>query len=355
LRVAGDEPGIGSVNAGPFSVDIEVPPGLGIFLQAYAFTDNPPVHATLDIPGWVDFGYGLLPSEIDAQVIDAAQHAVISSSGTRDPALSTATSMWLPGKFGGRGKWFEELRGRLGHRVDAVRHVLLSSLKAPIGTRSDVSTSHASREEVPRHWDGVRFEALRQARGLSLSDLAVAATALDESLPRVSRDHIHRFEHGSTPRVPQLVERLDMALGADGRSCTIQTSATRVTSTVTEVAFPSYWIGPIWVQFLAVAPVVDVRARLTWKPWHKGLILRDGVVVTTRKSTRNQQALRVEAPEGWNVVAGVGVHPRAIDVNDGWGLVTPEAAFETLAHYYKVLEQALRHTAETPEQRSSSE
>ena len=38
------------------------------------------------------------------------------------------------------------------------------------------------------------------------------------------------------------------------------------------------------------------------------------------------------------------LHPRAVDVQDGWGLVTTEAAFEALGHSYGILEQAMRHT-----------
>lgn len=50
------------------------------------------------------------------------------------------------GKFGGRGKWFEEVKRRLSHRIESTRQVLLASVKAPIGTRCDLSKSRASRE-----------------------------------------------------------------------------------------------------------------------------------------------------------------------------------------------------------------
>lgn len=355
LRVEGDQPGVARVEAGPFALDVDVPPSTGVFVQAYAFTDNPPVHVTMDLAGWVDFGYGIVPPQIGAAAVDAVEHGVIGARPSSDPALVMATGVWLPGKFGGRGRWFEELKRRLGHRIESTRQVLLASVKAPIGTRVDLSRCHASRGNVPRWWEGTRYEALRLARGLSLSDLAETASALDDTLPKISRDHIYRFEHDVTPRLPQLAERLDMALGADGRTCTIEVPSSRVEPTVIEIDFPSYWIGPVWVQFLTSEDVGTAdtqdpadyrnsRGRLVWKPWHKSLLLRDGVVVTTRKSAKGQRPLRVESPPGWNVIAGVGVHPRAVDVQDGWGLVTTEAAFEALGHYYSILEQAMRHT-----------
>lgn len=365
LRVDGEQSTTARVEAGPFALDVQVPPGSGVFVQAYAFTDNPPVHVVMRHAGWVDFGYGLVPPQIGVVVVDAAAGAVIGSRPLPDPALKMATGLWLPGKFGDGGRWFEELKRRLGHRVESTRQALLAAVKGPVGTGSDLRRSHASRASVPQRWDGPRYEALRQARGLSLSDLAKASTILDERLPPVSRDHIHRLEHGATPRLPQLPERLDMALGADGRTCTIEVPSRRVGATTIEIDFPSYWIGPVWVQFLASkdtgtdtgtdteAPATDppgspsetgTRGKLIWSPWHKSLWLRDGVVVTTRRHAKNQKALRVVSPPGWSVVAGVGAHPRAVDVNEGWGLVSNEAAFAALRHYYTVLEQALRHT-----------
>ena len=358
LRVEGDRSSVARIEAGPFAVDVDVPPGTGVFVQAYAFTNNPAIQVTMNLEGWVDFGYGAVPPQIGTVVVDAVEHAVIGARPSSDPALMMATNLWLPDKFGGRGKWFDELKRRLGRRIPT-RRALLAAVKAPIGTRSDLSRFPASRGDVPQWWEGTRYEALRVARGLSLSDLAEAASALDGTLPKISRDHIYRFEHGVTPRLPQLAERLDMALGADGRTCTVEVPFSRVDPTTIEFDFPSYWIGPVWVQFLAskdagtadqhsLANSKNNQARLVWRPWHKSLLLRDGVVVTTRKSAAGQQPLRVESPPGWIVNAGVGAHPRAVDVQEGWGLVTTESAFQALGHYYGILEQALRHTKTTP-------
>lgn len=364
LRVQSKQSTVARVEAGPFAVDVEVPAGSGVFVQAYAFTNNPPVHVTLAHRGWADFGYGIVPPQIGVPIVDAAADAVIGPRQLPDPALLTATKVWLPGLFGSHDRWFDELKMRLGHRVESTRQTLLAAAKGPFGTGSDLRGSHASREDVQRRWDASRFETLRLARGLSLSDLADASSALDQTLPTISRDHIHRFEHGATPRVPQFVERLDMALGADGQTCTVAVDSTRVGPALIDVNFPSFWIGPVWIQFLApqskgtvgirserndLRPVkTGAKARLTWKPWHKSLLVRDGVVVTTRKAAVNQRPLRVEFPPGWNVIAGVGVHPRAVDVNEGWGLVTTEAAFDSLRHYYGILDQALRHTRNAP-------
>ncbi|MEH0931438.1 helix-turn-helix transcriptional regulator [Micromonospora sp. CPCC 205558] len=345
LRVAGGQPGVARIDAGPFRLDCEVPAGEGVFVQAYAFASNPAVIVRLDRPGWVDFGYGVLPTNIGTDVIDAVRFAVVGPRGPLDHALAQASRAWLPHEFGGSDRWFDNLKqhfGHFGHRVEVARHAVLAAMKAAVSTGIDVSSVDASRDGVPQHWGSERYRRLRVARGLSLSDLAQLTSALDPDLSAVTKDHLHRLEHGSAPRIPDLVERLDMALGADGRTCTAEVTAIQEVDRGVEITFPSYWVGPVWVQFLRFGKATESRARLIWSPWHKNLKLCDGVVVTTRRSEPTNAPLRIDLAAGWHVRAGVGVHPRAIDVNEGWGLVSRDMAFATLAHYFKVLEAAFR-------------
>lgn len=343
LRVPGDRSGTAHLDAGPFRVDCEVPAGTGLFLQAYAFASNPAVRVRVEGGGWVDFGHGILPTGIGAPVVDATDVAVIGPRGELDQALVVASRSWLPHeKYEGKSGWFTTLKKHLGDRVEVARNALSAAAKAVVSTKSDVSASPASLDEVPRHWGGEQYRRLRHARGLSLSDTAELASDLDVSLPRVTRDHIHRFERGAKPRVPQLVERLDTVLGADGRTCAAEATSIETGGRFADITFPSYWVGPVWVQFLCGGKAEDDSATLLWSPWHKHLALRDGVVVTTRRSEPSMSPLRVKLPSGWRVRAGVGVHPNAVDVNEGWGLISREVGFPVLAHYFSVVEQAMR-------------
>ena len=325
---------------GPFSVSVDVPARTGVFLQARAFVANPPVRVTLDDAGWVDFGYGLLPSRLSAPVVEANQSSLIGPRGDLDPALAQARGWWLASEFG-RG-WFAELRHRLGARVDAVREVVTSKIRDGLGAPTDLRDAAASRDSVARHWDGHRYERLRVARGLSLDSAAALANRLKPARP-VSRDSIHRLETAAAtrPSNDQLPSLLDTVYRADGRTCCTAVPA-RPEGRRTVVEFPEYWVGPVWVQFLRRSGPVHGDAQLRWAPWFKPLRVRDGTVVTCRRSERSSKPLEVRLPEGWDVLAGVGVHDLAIDVNEGWGFIDIAAARAALTRYWSVLEEVMR-------------
>ncbi|PRY35084.1 helix-turn-helix domain-containing protein [Umezawaea tangerina] len=341
VRVKGDKHRIVYVDAGPFRAEQKVQPGAGVFLQAHAFAPNPPVHVQIEGEGWADFGKGVLPPDIGAPVVNAIDIAVIGPRDTPDYALVMAGKSWLPyTKYKGMPTWFAALKERLGDQVERARTALVSAARAVVSMKTDVSSMPASLDEVPRHWGGEPYRRLRDARGLSLQDIAELATKLDASLPPVTKDHVHRLEHGSTPRVPQLVERLDAVLGADGRTCTVEVTDVQATGRLTAITFPTYWIGPVWVQFLRTGQTEDNNATLLWSPWRKKLTLCHSVVVTTRRAEPAQPPLRVDLPPGWEVRAGVGVHPRAVDVQVGWGLINVDLGSAALGRYFAVMKQA---------------
>ncbi|MFI6072662.1 helix-turn-helix transcriptional regulator [Actinoplanes sp. NPDC051343] len=343
IRIPGDRPVNAEVDAGPFRAEFSVPPGDGVFLQAYAFATNPAVHVAIETGGWVAFGYGELPADLGAEILDAANFAIVGPRGSLDPALMAATHRYLPDKFG-RKAWFETLRRRFGDRVLVAREALSHVLQKRLDDNVDVSAAVASRDEVARHWGGELYKHLRIARGLSLNDLAEEASRQDPSLPAITRTHVNRLEEGGMPRVPQLLERLDRALDADGRTCAVELDpdAMRVVGQgLVDLHFPSYWIGPVWLQFLRSSRAAGDRVELIWRPWRKSVTVRDGVVATTRRAEPGMAPLRVKLPSGWNLRAGVGSHPRAVDVNEGWGLL-PHLTFETLSYYLGILERAMR-------------
>jgi transcriptional regulator with XRE-family HTH domain len=342
IRIPGGQPGTAQVDAGPFRVDCEIPAKTGLFLQAHGFTPNPPVHVRVDGGGWVDFGHGILPRDIGAQVVNAVDIAVVGPRGELDNALIVASKLWLPHRrFPNDPGWFTTMTKEFGHQVERAKTALARAARAAVSSKTDVSSSPVSLEEVPRHWGGDRYRQLREARGLSLQDAAELASELDLALVPITKDHVYRLERGATPRVPQLVERLDSVLGADGRTCTAEVKEIHTTGGIAEIAFPPYWVGPIWVQFLRSGHSEKNNAALLWSPWRKDLALCDGVVVTTRRSEPSMPPLRVELRSGWRVRAGVGAHPRAVDVQEGWGLM-PADGFAALARYFSVLEQVLR-------------
>lgn len=337
----------GHLDVGPFRLEFEVPPGDGVFIQSFAFASNPAVHVHLETPGWVDFGRGLVPNELGVPVVVAVDYAVMGPGAARDPAMSAVTRAVLEERFGRKPGWFEEFKATAGRRVEVGRQLLTRTLKAPFGTSADLTADPPATALSAQRWSGDRYARLREARGLSLVDAADLATQLDPGLPHVTKDHVHRLEQGSTPRVPQLIERLDMVYRADGRSCTVQIDAVHeVRPGHVEVRFPSYWIGPVWVQFLRAEPGDISVARLTWRPWRKHVRLVHDAVVTCRRSVTAAAPLAVDVPQGWRVTAGVGVHPKAIDVNEGWGFVDPTAAKQALTYYYEIVLQAIRGAGE---------
>ncbi|MFD5830523.1 helix-turn-helix domain-containing protein [Lentzea sp. NPDC060358] len=340
LRTADGRPGTAQVIAGPFMADCEIPAEDGVFLQVYASAPNPAVHVRIDGGGWADFGAGVIPANIGARVLNAVDLAVVGSRDNPDNALVVAARSWLPHtEYKGQSGWFALMKERLGEQAERTRTTFAAAAKAVVSTRTDVSAVPASLDEVQRHWGGDSYRRLREARGLSLKDTADLASKLDTSLPQISKDHVRRLELGSAPRVPQLLERLDATLGADGRTCTVEVTGIETTGGFTKVTFPTYWIGPVWVQFVCIGQAKDNSATLLWSPWCKTLTLSHGVVVTTRRSEPSQPPLRIKLPTGWEIRAGVGVHPRAVDVQTGWGLINADLGIAALRRYFAVVRQ----------------
>ena len=77
----------GFMDAGPFRLDLEVPPADGVFIQAYGFASNPAVHVRLDAPGWVDFGRGKIPAGLGVPIVDAVDFAIMGPGADPRPGV----------------------------------------------------------------------------------------------------------------------------------------------------------------------------------------------------------------------------------------------------------------------------
>ena len=356
-RTPGPKPVAAFVDAGPFRLEFEVPPGDGVFIQAHAFASNPAVTVHLGEPGWVDFGMGVVPTDLGVPVVPAIDFAIMGPAAVSDPALSAAYRHLLKDRFGADAGWFERFKATAGRRVEVARRFLTQSARATVSAASDLTAAQRA-EDVEQGWGGPAYARLREARGLTQADAVreVSDLEVDQALAAganggrsvsapISDDQLSRFEAGRSPRVPQLRERLDMVYRADGRTCFPPVTVRASGQGRFEAVFPSYWIGPVWVRFTPPAGVeltAVVRAVLVWKPWRKTLKLNHDVVVTCRRSDLESDPLIVDAPAGWAVSAGVGAHPCAVDVNEGWGFVDPQSGREALTNYYNILMAAMR-------------
>lgn len=96
------------------------------------------------------------------------------------------------------------------------------------------------------------------------------------------------------------------------------------------MSFPTWWVGPVWVQVLGPHPADVVTVELVWKPWRRRQNLRSGGVLTTRKAVLAGPPLKIRLPPAWSFIAGTGAVPQAIDVNEKWTPVSTRAAIGIL-------------------------
>lgn len=326
LRPAPTQPLVRAVLSwGPLSIEFERRcDEAGCFVHAPFSVRNPALVVALADPGWVDFGYGTIPSELGVPMVDALGN-LTGLQGRR--RLQTAIAALLA--------MASEIRSRAPRGADTLveagKKIQLQSLRSQASTEGggwDVLESSPNTVAVGaiggREFSGGEYAILRQARLMSQKSAARGASELLAVAP-VSEDQLSRFERGSSVRVRWLRARLDTLYQADGYTCLEDADARLLASRDDparkryEVAFPEFWVGPIWVSFSCPTEAQEVgHVSLRWWPWQKRLALRPGTTVTTRRATRDSKDLVVDVPNGWTVSGGVGMHPDAIDVNADW-------------------------------------
>jgi Helix-turn-helix domain len=163
---------------------------------------------------------------------------------------------------------------------------------------------------------GGQYRTLRQARGLSQADVADLATELMPTDP-VTDDQIGLLERGGAPRSRFLRPRLDRVYRADGHTCVERVKVIGDRSPFA-AAIPEFWIGPIWFTLTAAADDGVGDSRIQWGQHRKRMRVRSGATVTCRRPTPDSTPFTIYCPSGWTVVAGIGAHPHAQDMNWGW-------------------------------------
>lgn len=290
----------------------------GVVVSVPVSVSNPPAHIHLDPPGWVDFGPGTIPRQLAIAHIHA-----LSVTGLLEPsdhALAAMAARLQP-LLDRDGRWVEKLVGLAGRRSDLVaaafRYLLPAAPITDLGGLPPPTTSAPAAVCIER-WSGERLRQLREARGMSQADAANRVTKLDPSASTTD-DQIAKLEAGGEPRVPHLRTRLDVVYQADGRTvcATIPPVPGTAAHTFTMTP-PPWWSGPIWLLPHAPpeAPPEDVILR--WPPWQHHIRLHPHTPLTTRKAPDNQQPLTIELPPQWTLHCGLGNHPHAVDVNNGW-------------------------------------
>ncbi len=156
---------------------------------------------------------------------------------------------------------------------------------------------------------------IREARGQSRDFVVQAVNAMDPANP-VTAPALRALEE--TTRIPDvlnLISRLDMVYGTDGR---LGVDRWRESACPADIHFPDFWVGPVWIQTLGPTIGCVGMLELVWGPWRRRQLVRAGTVLTTRKATRTTPVLRANAPAGWVVITGMGAVPAALDINGGW-------------------------------------
>lgn len=289
----------------------------GIFVTAPYSTSTPPILVKLSEPGWVNFGRGVIPEALGFELVSGLEEASRSERLRRFVESVTRSSL-TEGQ-----PWKENVRSFLG--IGSKTAVATSEVVMDYPT--PISTSPMFGEEIDRNLTlkGEWLNAIRLSEGMSLREVANLATELDPSSP-VSHTTIQRLEEGKHVREFQSINlRLDTIYGADGRTCL--TEGFKVGgSNPPQFVFPTYWVGPVWLELKRTKGNSTGDVHLKWGGWQRKFKLTGNVILSFRKCERKPHIdpLLVLPPLGWTVKCGVGWPNEVTDINDDWMPSTAE-------------------------------
>jgi transcriptional regulator with XRE-family HTH domain len=351
-----------SVGWGPFGEDLEVPATApGLLAHGPTSVPNPPLQVTFSEPAWADFGNGVVPQGVIERLgMHAVAGTVVARGRFVDPpelgpdevkkvkadldAMELATSK------------FKVVWGRVKPHLGAMRP---NATVQPLEGARMVRTSWTASLRTDNRGELVtqilqplqQIKAVRRAgRNMSVRAAAEAmnAPAAIGSEFYVTDDQIETLErNGRLPeRARWFVARLDHAYDLDGHMgidrVFVSRGARRDRQGRHEVAFPSFWVGPIWLQLHAPEsedrPSTEGTLDLYWGYWRRLQRVRHETIVTTRKAVpRSDPKLLVGIPPGWTFVAGTGLPPGAIDINHDWYPATFGAAAKLVFEGFTML------------------
>lgn len=312
----------------------EVEPGPnGVFITVGASIADSPVVVRFSKPGWADFGYGELPSEVPgAPIISAVSLFEKSSadgpfmdmfSSSIAAKLSAGSQDVLDLAQAAPGAVFSYVRDRDGRTADR---------SGPV----DSETAGEGITAIERE----RFAGLRRARGLSLSALSErlhVKAGMD-----IGRDTLRRFETDvGQPHDPFLPVALDHALGAGGRLALLALQAAHGSGAT---RFPTYWRGPIWIRLDDERGSGQVLLRRG--NWQRELSF-EGPTLVSAHWFDPTVPLRVTAEPTTEWASGVGRPAGAEAIDQNWVPTSVGVAQQALAETEQAIFTALDRRPET--------
>jgi transcriptional regulator with XRE-family HTH domain len=324
---------------GPFGQSVEVPATeAGAMVNGPASAPNPPLQITFASPGWADFGHGVVPLAVLAQLgVVPVDGVVIFEGRFEDPppltaheamevrtdlrAMATATSR------------FEVLWARIAPQLGAMRP---NDTVQPLeGARIYKVPWKGGELSTDDHGELVNQllqtpEQIKRIRRVGRS-LSVKSAAQEANEPKyiqtrseeISDNQLETMERsGYIPPLRGVIARLDSVYELDGHLGIERTfdsrTAARDRGRGYIIHFPDFWVGPVWLQVRAPSPTAEATLDLRWGHWRRRQRVVHSTIVTTRKAVPSGPNLNVDLPPGWGVLAGTGAVPNAVDINHDW-------------------------------------
>ncbi len=367
LRTTGVAPSAAQVNWGPCTVIVEVDPGLGTLLTTPISVANPAVHVRMLAPGWADFGRGRPPKALGIREERAIPNMTFAKADNWAAWAVVTTLRQLSRRV---PRWKDSL-------VDATNNQEFVSAALDNDDRYEPyrPLDLTSIDDLPllgtaTFRTGGGPGTVREGRRWSRTQAVARIADLDPDHP-ITEAQLRRFEKLGKSTVPLLRARLDLVYEAGGALGPDVVGTFEPGDGAANVQFPTWWIGPVWLRFVHSAsspsargdgwpgytlvgadgslgasesermPVSRAKAVahaphlgdpsgegaggpaiaatcLQWWPWQRDLVVCHGRVVTCRRASTEQRDLVIRLPTGWQVEAGLGNHPDAVDVNHNW-------------------------------------
>ncbi|MFI5586322.1 helix-turn-helix domain-containing protein [Amycolatopsis sp. NPDC051758] len=354
----------------------------GLLVQASLSAPNPPLVATFEDSeghevaegGWCAFGSGTVHVDVMSEMgIEYYTAPKLAVERPDPPSLSAPEEFEKP-----HGSWLQVLRdtaddldidydeavlrhlgaltpGRPSHQIEESETVLVTP---PVQTICDGDGLVDTQLLV----EPAQLHLVRRARGMKNRETAAArasTTTFGKLKPITAKMIEHLERTGQRPSPDYSLARLDTTYQADGWLAATRTfdSRTQITQPgkstrrrgkapgprrLHTVAFPAFWVGPIWLQPWHPDPDVEGEVSLEWDGWKREQRVRSRSLLTTRQAFKNSGKLSVTLPVGWHLVAGLGRVPEAGDVNVGWYPASTGKLLSLTGFYISLLGRNIR-------------
>ena len=291
----------------------------GLFLTCPVSTNHPAAFVSWNNkPGWVDFGCGQVPPLLEVGIVRALE--VMSVVDARE----AIKNLWadhlceLSMKLSNVRFSTVRLFGFLGKNNLEFLRPLFNDEDKTAELVNLVGRELPAKRDAEHHFTPEEFRSLREHRGLSRSEVAVAINSLSEDF-NVSKDQIANHEEGRRVTSEFLVSCLDMIYGGGGHTFRQRVPVHLEPDGLVIINFPTHWVGPVSLSISGRRGLAtDGNVVLCWGDWMTSLRISSGTSVTCNKDYPNSTPLLVRLPEGWEVIAEIGYNQDAHDANKNW-------------------------------------